>query len=813
MFAYHFESSKSFMLIAIFLLILTSCKDDDDTPDNSGGVMTKNYTIDIGGSVITQDGGFIAGALVEFDGKTAITDSRGVFRLADVTAREGVNYVRVSKSGFFDSGRNIHVYDGETVNIRVRLVPRIAVGTFAGATGGVVTTVDGMSAEIPPGAFEGNYQGEVTAFMRYVNPNVFENAEVFPGLETLDQEGNVANLISYGMGQFEFEDENGNLLDLEEGQTAVITVPAATAAGAPPPSIPLWYFDEESGLWVEEGTATLNGNEYIGTVGHFSWWNCDDLPPCNYNLKVNVSCGGAPFPGLPIMAIVNNGLVSGTGVTNQNGSLSLTLPCNGVVEILIIPNGGDEYEQIGKIFTTDPPPDEVIEPIDLEALCGPHATVTGQVVDANMNPVTNGYAYLQYDEFFTQPVFFDGNGEFFAGYYSFDESFWDEVAEIVVWDLDNFSTATGPSVPFNEQLNVLDQPIVIGGDVAATEGRIYMAATDVDGVYCIDASNGELLWSVDEGSMEREVSPVFYDNRLFIRNLSGEFFCFNGFDGSEIWSGFNSEGNSPIIDDQGILYTNALGGTVKAWNYLTGDAIWTESIGANTSSDLTTSGDFLYMGRKGNGAMVALDKSTGELAWEYITNSEVNSSPCIADGRIFFAADNQEIYALDAETGEFLWQATVDDGPYFWGSLTTGQGLVFVQSVNHVRAFDQTTGEEQWEYTILSSSGGEDPYFWNGRLFVSGSTSGEFLCLDANTGQVIWELDPPGAGEIGNYFLVADDVLYMQRYEAPHTLQARNAFTGDVIWTCDISEDLDAPMVLIDDTGQAHYCTVSGMRQ
>lgn len=43
----------------------------------------------------------------------------------------------------------------------------------------------------------------------------------------------------------------------------------------PPPTIPLWYFDDESGLWVEEGIATLQGDVYVGEVGHFSWHNLD----------------------------------------------------------------------------------------------------------------------------------------------------------------------------------------------------------------------------------------------------------------------------------------------------------------------------------------------------------------------------------------------------------------------------------------------------------------------------------------------------------------------------------------------------------
>jgi outer membrane protein assembly factor BamB len=808
--------AKSFLSLSLLfsLLFFTSCKDDEDNPTNPGvGGGSADYTIHIQGSVLAEDGSFIAGATVAFDGETVITDSRGVFQLRNVSAREGRNFVKVTKTGYYPSGKNIYVIDNEAVSMKLRLMPRLQTGTFQGASGGTITTADGMSVSIPAGAFEGNYQGEVRVFTRYVDPTQVVTGELIPGLEAQNANGDLGILRSYGMGQFEFEDQSGNLLDLAEGQIANLIMPIPADVQGAPPTIPLWYFDDEMGIWIEEGTATLNGNVYEGEVSHFTFWNCDDFG-CDVPMRINISCGGSPFPNLPvILKIVGVGPTGiASGVTGFNGAAITNLPCNSETEVYIIPNGSTEEEYIGTIVTTVQG-DTYVEDANLDAICGPHATVAGTVVKADMRPVTNGYAYLQYDEFFTEPVFFDDEGAFFAGYYSFDESFWQEEADIIVWDLDNFSTATGPSVPFNVELNILPKPIVIGGDVAVTNGRIYLAGTNDYGIYCLDAANGNLIWSRDEGPTEREVSPLFYENRLYIRMLSGEFFCYNGFDGSEIWSSFNSDGNSPVSDNQGLVFTNSLGGTLKAWDFNDGSTVWSTNLGANTSSDMTILNDRLYMGRRGEGALVALDKETGEVEWEYITGSWVNASPCIADGRIFFAADNQEFYALNVDNGNFLWQATIDDGPYFWGSPATGQGLVFVQSVNHVRAFDQASGVEQWEYSILSSSGGEEPYYWNGKLYVSGSSNGSFVCLDATTGAEIWELDPPGTGEIANYFVVVEGVLYMQRHEAPHTLQARNANTGEVLWTSEVPHDLDAPMVVVDDTGQAHHCTLSGMHQ
>jgi hypothetical protein len=49
----------------------------------------------------------------------------------------------------------------------------------------------------------------------------------------------------------------------------------------PPATIPLFYFNETTALWVQEGTATLAGtapNQYYeGTVSHFTYWNADQV--------------------------------------------------------------------------------------------------------------------------------------------------------------------------------------------------------------------------------------------------------------------------------------------------------------------------------------------------------------------------------------------------------------------------------------------------------------------------------------------------------------------------------------------------------
>jgi hypothetical protein len=70
--------------------------------------------------------------------------------------------------------------------------------------------------------------------------------------------------------------------------------------GTAPATIPLWYYDDATGLWKEEGTATKQGDKYVGSVSHFSDWNCD-VPQGTATVKgLVVDCNDVPVPGISV---------------------------------------------------------------------------------------------------------------------------------------------------------------------------------------------------------------------------------------------------------------------------------------------------------------------------------------------------------------------------------------------------------------------------------------------------------------------------------------------------------------------------------
>ncbi|MCB9169366.1 MAG: PQQ-binding-like beta-propeller repeat protein [Flavobacteriales bacterium] len=803
------------MLVASAAFLFTSCKKDPHDPDPTTLISSSDHLVDVQGSVIGPGGAFLASASVECNGLSTTTDSRGVFRLRDVPVQEGSNFVRVRANGYFNGGRNFQVIGAEDVSVRVKLLPKVEIGSFSATSGGQASTAEGLAVSIPANSIADGYQGTVHVYATYIDPTSITGVTPFPGMEGTDTNGDAGVLISYGMGHVVLEDGGGNVLQLADGSTAQLTIPVPTASqGAAPQTIPFWYFDEAAGHWQEEGSAQLQGASYVGDVAHFSLWNCDDFV-CYTTYNVRVSCSGEPYAYLPVQVVYNSGVVQGpwdTRLTSSTGYLNVSLPCYGNAELYAFAPGSDEQLLIGTIGLVDG--NGEVQDLQMDALCGPRGAVHGSAVDGNGQPVTNGYVYLNYGSYFTEPIFFNDQGDFNAFYYALDDALWNTDAQLVGWDLDQYITVQGPVVQFNSQVNVLSAPLVFGGGAASVNGRVYVAGVD-SGFHCLDAVDGSRIWSWDVGAMEDEVSPIFANNLIVFRNLSGLQYAANAFDGSQVWTGFDSDGNSPATAD-GMLFFATQSGTIRARNASDGSSVWTYSAGAGLYSNPTVMGNVLYCGKgTADPGIVALDKTTGTLLWEYATPSDVNTSPCVADGKVFFGSDDQEFYALDANDGTLLWQTSIDDCLDLWRCPTAGNGIVYVQACSELHALDMSTGADIWSMAIVSGAGGNDPYLYDGKLYVGGSTSapGWFHCLDATTGTVIWNIETTGLSAAADYCLAANNVLLIHQATSPRSLEARNATTGQVIWTSPVQDGMVAPMVLVDDNGVAHYTTNSGMQQ
>ncbi|NRB84955.1 MAG: hypothetical protein HRU49_14480, partial [Winogradskyella sp.] len=160
------------------------------------------------------------------------------------------------------------------------LLEETVVGTVSSGSSDTVTADDGSSV-----SFDGNfvkedgtaYTGSVNVIMHHLDPTDEDMEDQMPGMLYAENEDGAERMLkTLGMLAVELRGSGGEDLNLAEGSTSEIKIPVdATLLASAPATIPLWYFDEATGYWKEEGEATLQGNMYVGTVSHFSFWNCD----------------------------------------------------------------------------------------------------------------------------------------------------------------------------------------------------------------------------------------------------------------------------------------------------------------------------------------------------------------------------------------------------------------------------------------------------------------------------------------------------------------------------------------------------------
>lgn len=270
----------------IGLLSLVACQKEniDETtttiiPEDPTVVITTDG--DLAGKIIDESGEPVADALVDLDNKQTYTNELGLFILRDVSLKSNGSYVTIEKDGYFKGSRRFIPTDNRRQNIIVQLVEKTVSGQFnsTNATSVIVEgntyvyfQADGIVDE------NGNpYTGEVLVYTHKLDPSDPNMPYQMPGdLTAITADNDRVTLASYGMLTVELESPSGAPLQLAEGKTAKIHYEISPDLRANAPStIPLWHFDEDNGIWVEEGEAVREENLYVGEVAHFSTWNCD----------------------------------------------------------------------------------------------------------------------------------------------------------------------------------------------------------------------------------------------------------------------------------------------------------------------------------------------------------------------------------------------------------------------------------------------------------------------------------------------------------------------------------------------------------
>jgi len=250
---------------------------------------------------------------------------------------------------------------------------------------------------------------------------------------------------------------------------------------------------------------------------------------------------------------------------------------------------------------------------------------------------------------------------------------------------------------------------------SVSDGIVYVGSQDKH-VYALGAWSGNLVWKFKTlGTIES--SPAVANGRVFTGGDDGYVYCLNAYTGRLLWKTFVN-GNVEITYGAAVLLR---------------------------SSPIVV-GNKVYLGSL-DGYLYALNVNDGNVVWRFKTEGPVMSSPAVADGAVYFSAQeptSAAIYKVDANNGGLVWRIPV---PYEWqftggtdmlASPSVADDMVFASS--NMRTFygiNAATGGILWNFTnpaateFLVSS----PIYVNGELFIIDKYN--ITSLNASTGQTI----------------------------------------------------------------------------
>jgi len=254
--------------------------------------------------VIDVDGNALSDVMIEVSGQQALTNQLGVVIFNRVNSSNRQLKVRATKNGFARGFYNVKVNNLSCFG-QIALSPVSSHSFNANAQHTIFE--NGVEVQFNPGSFvdlNGQlYNGTVNVDFAYINPNQNNFGRSMPGGDFIgiNNENEEQLLVSYGALSVELTGDNGQALQIANGYTSTLRMPVPNGYTNLPNQIPMWYFDEDEQVWIEEGKALLQGDKYIAEVSHFTWWNCDDPVDLKTFVRGTVlDCYNVPIIGIPV---------------------------------------------------------------------------------------------------------------------------------------------------------------------------------------------------------------------------------------------------------------------------------------------------------------------------------------------------------------------------------------------------------------------------------------------------------------------------------------------------------------------------------
>lgn len=151
-------------------------------------------------------------------------------------------------------------------------------------------------------------------------------------------------------------------------------------------------------------------------------------------------------------------------------------------------------------------------------------------------------------------------------------------------------------------------------------------------------------------------SPVLYDNKIYLGDDTGIFYCYSVSDGKEMWR-FSSKNRivGTAAAAEGVVVFGSADNNIYGLDAKTGKQRWKVEAKEPVLGSAVIENEIVYIGASDH-TFRAIDIKNGNLLWEYKdVKGYIESRPLIYQDKVIFGAWDNNMYALDKQTGRLNW--------------------------------------------------------------------------------------------------------------------------------------------------------------
>ena len=356
----------------------------------------------------------------------------------------------------------------------------------------------------------------------------------------------------------------------------------------------------------------------------------------------------------------------------------------------------------------------------------------------------------------------------------------------------NTVSLLGKKWTFQTDGPVESSPTVVGG--------VLYISSDDNSVYALDVQAGKQLWAFPTGDVVVS-SPTVVNGIVYVGSGDKKVYAINALSGKQIWAFPTGDviHSSPTVVG-GVVYIGSQDGNIYAIDAVSGQQKWASYTGipapssphgpppppAVSSFPVVVDG-VVYVGAPDNN-VYAINAQSGNQKWMFPTGGFLVSTPAVTDGVVYVGTMgrpgvfDKHVYAIDAQSGNQKWvfhipgtSSSIQQGPpqgpptqgpmpSVSSSPTVVAGIVYIGADNsNVYALDAQSGEKKWTFHTKGPVA-SSPVVVNGVIYVGGldnrdSNDTNMYAIDAESGKQKWSFQT--GGSVYSTPAVVNNIVYI----------------------------------------------------